>query len=141
MLNDGILCLLLKLPECIACSLSNNGNQAIHLSGFLFEFQSFLVNDMLGMFYLEWRWRYFDRYCAMHSGSCGNKHWMASLSMWSIGKWSILISKIISVSLLTGYVLLRIVLCLSRDLYFSLLIMLAITIFKVFDLSYFEIVF
>ena len=43
MINDVILCLSLKLPECTACSLSNNGiwllvywQSILHLSGFCF---------------------------------------------------------------------------------------------------------
>ena len=59
MLNDVILCVLLQLiPECIAISLSNNiitllVSSILHFSGFLFEFQSFLMNVVLGMYQNE----------------------------------------------------------------------------------------
>ena len=57
MLNDIILCLLLQLPECIVYSLSNNTilrlvywQSTLHFSGILIEFQSFLMDGVLGMF-------------------------------------------------------------------------------------------
>ena len=56
-LNDVMLCLLLQLPKCIAYSLSNiviklivYWQSIVYFSGFLIEFQSFLVNGVLGIF-------------------------------------------------------------------------------------------
>ena len=56
-LHNIILCSLVQLPESIACYLSNNviklmvyWQSILHFSGFLFEFQSFLVDSVSRMF-------------------------------------------------------------------------------------------
>ena len=56
-LSDITMCLLLQPPGCIAYYLSNNvirctvyWQSTLHFSGFLIEFQSFLMNGVLELF-------------------------------------------------------------------------------------------